>query len=108
MQDTKIENKLRISNIELKNQITVLEKQLWEIGPFRNIAAAKDAFTTLQNEKYIRYDNLPLETACGGNIEVEFVSNVYFVDRTKVIQCNIRDVTEQKRAEKALQESSAR
>jgi two-component system, cell cycle sensor histidine kinase and response regulator CckA len=30
---------------------------------------------------------------------VEFVSNVYLVDHAKVIQCNIRDITERKQAD---------
>ena len=74
-------------------------KHLWEIGPFANIAASKDAFMSLKDKEYIRYDDLPLETADGRIVEVEFVSNVYLVDHTKVIQCNIRDISERKRAE---------
>ncbi len=34
---------------------------------------------------------------------MEFVSNVYEVDQKKVIQCNIRDITERKRAEEQIQ-----
>jgi len=36
------------------------------------------------------------------------VSNVYLVDKAKVIQCNIRDITERKRAEENLKESEKR
>ena len=39
------------------------------------------------------------ETSGGRQIDVEFVSNVYLVNQQKVIQCNIRDITERKRAE---------
>jgi PAS domain-containing protein len=45
---------------------------------------------------------LPLETKDGRRINVEFVSNVYPVDGTQVVQCNIRDITERVRAEAAL------
>jgi len=38
---------------------------------------------------------------------VEFVSNVYTAGREKVIQCNIRDITERVRAENALRKSEA-
>ncbi len=67
--------------------------QLWEIGLFKDIAANQAAFEKLQTEEYIRYENLPLRTKTGKEIQVEFVSNVYFVGSAKVIQCNIRDIT---------------
>ncbi|MHB8987479.1 MAG: hybrid sensor histidine kinase/response regulator [Desulfobulbia bacterium] len=73
-------------------------KHIWELGVFKDIAASKDAFQTLQDNEYIRYEDLPLETQEGQSIAVEFVSNVYLVDHRKVIQCNIRDITAQKRA----------
>ena len=76
-----------------------LGKKLWEIGPFKDITASREAFQELQTKGYIRYEDLPLETADGRRIEVEFVSNVYLVDHTKVIQSNIRDITERKQAE---------
>jgi PAS domain S-box-containing protein len=79
-----------------------LGKKLWEIGLFRNIASSKDAFLELQTKGYVRYDDLPLETKDGKRIDVEVVSNVYLVDRMKVIQCNIRDITESKAAKEAL------
>ena len=37
----------------------------------------------------LSYDDLPLQTANGEKIDVEFVSNVYFADNQNVIQCNI-------------------
>jgi PAS domain S-box-containing protein len=73
-------------------------KYIWEIGAFKDIAASKDAFNLLQENEYIRYEDLPLETKNGQPVAVEFVSNVYLVDHSKVIQCNIRDITANKRA----------
>jgi PAS domain S-box-containing protein len=80
----------------------LIGKELWEIGLFKDIESNKAAFRTLQSEGYIRYDDLPLRTHDDRAIEVEFVSNVYSVGDTKVIQCNIRDVTDRKRAEDGL------
>lgn len=74
-------------------------QHIWELGIFKDIAASKDAFKALQDNEYIRYDDLPLETLDGKPIAVEFVSNVYLVDHSKVIQCNIRDITARKWAE---------
>ena len=82
-----------------------IAKQLWEIGFFKDIAANEEKFAELKQKKYVRYDNLPLETACGRKINVEFVSNIYLVDQNNVIQCNIRDITERKRTEKELIEA---
>jgi PAS domain S-box-containing protein len=76
-----------------------LGKQLWEIGTFRDIAANQDAFRTLQDKEYIRHDDLPLQTRDGQSVSVEFVSNVYWSNGKKVIQCNIRDITARKSTE---------
>ena len=72
---------------------------IWELGVFKDIAASREAFKILQDNEYIRYDDLPLETISGQSIAVEFVSNVYLVDGSKVIQCNIRDITAYRGAE---------
>ncbi len=85
-----------------------LEKEIWEIGFFKDIAANKEKFLELQKNEYVRYDNLPLETADGRKISVEFVSNVYLVNNKKVIQCNIRDNTERNHAENSLKLSETR
>ena len=71
----------------------------------KDTIANQDIFAELQRQGYVRYEDLPLETADGRRIDVEFVSNVYVVDHQKVIQCNIRDITEHKRAEAMLRES---
>ncbi|MCA1576655.1 MAG: PAS domain-containing protein [Acidobacteria bacterium] len=79
-----------------------LEKELWEIGLFQDIKASQVAFKALQTRGYLRYDHLPLKTNHGGQIAVELVSNVYQEDHQDVIQCNIRDISERSRLEKAL------
>ncbi len=86
----------------------LLVKELWEIGTFKNIAASKEAFLELQNKGYVRFEDMPLKTKNGQHIEVEFISNTYFVDNTKIIQCNIRNITERKLAEMKLKESEAK
>jgi PAS domain S-box-containing protein len=76
-----------------------IQKNIWEIGCFKDILANYEKFVELQKNDYVRYENLPLETADGKKIHVEFVSNVYLVNQKRVIQCNIRDITERMRAE---------
>ena len=78
-------------------------KTIWDIGFLKDILGNKDKFLELRKTNYIRYENLPLETSNGKIIEVEFISNVYEVGEAKVIQCNIRDITERKEAEFRIQ-----
>jgi PAS domain S-box-containing protein len=81
----------------------VIGKQLWEIGPFKDIFTNQDSFRKLQYQEYIRYEHLLLYNKDGAAIHVEFVSNFYFINEHKVIQCNIRDITERKRAEQEIE-----
>ncbi len=85
----------------------LMGKELWEIGTFKNVLASKAAFVELQEKGYVRYEDLPLETRSGATKQVEFVSNSYLVGGIRVIQCNIRDITERKRAEEQLRLQSA-
>jgi PAS domain S-box-containing protein len=82
-------------------------KELWEIGFFHDIEANKAAFATLRQNGYIRYEDLPLRTHDGRAIDVEFVSNVYDVGDDRVIQCNVRDVTDRKKQEEAVRAAKA-
>jgi PAS domain S-box-containing protein len=75
-------------------------KELWEIGLFSDKDASQEAFKELQRTGYLRYEDLPLQDTNGKLRDVEFVSNVYEEDSHQVIQCNIRDITARKRAEK--------
>jgi PAS domain S-box-containing protein len=77
-----------------------LGKELWEIGLFSDKEASQEAFKELQRTGYLRYEDLPLQATNGKLRDVEFVSNVYEEDSHQVIQCNIRDITDRKRAEK--------
>ncbi len=83
-----------------------LGKELWEIGLFSDKAANEAAVRTLQDKGYIRYEHLPLETSQGLRVEVEVVANAYREDHHKVIQCNVRDITERSKLEKLMQKQS--
>lgn len=95
-----IEHMLGYSHAEL------IGRTLREIDSFRDIAASNLAFQELRSKEYIRYTDLPLETKGGQRRHAELVSNVYTLDDTTVIQCNLRDITEGKRNERLLTEQA--
>lgn len=80
-----------------------LGKKPWEVGPFLDIPECKEIFAELQAKGYVRYDDLPLKAKAGAQVEVEFVSNAYDCEGTRVIQCNIRNITERKAADAKIQ-----
>jgi PAS domain S-box-containing protein len=79
----------------------LLGKFIWDLGFLRNVAESKEKFLELQQEDYVRYEDLPLETKAGKTLHVEFVSNAYLVSSVRVIQCNIRDISARVHAEEA-------
>ena len=74
-------------------------KTVGELSPFKDVVSNQAMLERLQQHGYVRYEDLPLETKDGRHIAVEFVSNVYQAGDSKVIQCNVRDITERKKAE---------
>jgi len=74
-------------------------KTLGELSPFKDIESNQAMLERLQKHRYARYEDLPLKTRDGRSITVEFVSNVYLAGDKKMIQCNVRDITERKRNE---------
>ena len=97
-----------LANLLGYTESDILGKKLWELSPFEDARKGRIAFKELQAQDYIRYDDLPLETRDGRLIAVEFVSNSYLSGDERVIQCNIRDITERKRIDDARQASDAR
>ena len=80
-----------------------LGKKLWDMRSFADVKESKEMFVALQNKGYVRYEDLPLRTAAGASIAVEFVGNAYDCEGIKVIQCNIRNITERRITELKLE-----
>ena len=79
-----------------------LGKKLWEVGLFTDAVQTQAMFEEVQTLGYARYEDLPLQARSGRIIPVEFVSNSYDCDGIKVIQCNIREISERKLNEARL------
>ena len=86
----------------------LLGKNLWEIGELRDTLASKISYQQLYESGYVRYDHLPLVAKDGTRIAVEVVANAYLVDSQRIIQCNIRDITERNNAEAKRAELESR
>jgi PAS domain S-box-containing protein len=82
-------------------------KTVGELSPFQDIESNQAMLERLQKYGYVRYEDLPLKTTDDRHIAVEFVSNVYQAGDRKVIQCNIRDITERKRAQDEIHRLNA-
>jgi PAS domain S-box-containing protein len=77
----------------------LIGKQLRQIGGLKDAIDSKAAFKQLQNEGCMRFSDFPLQTKQKKSIAIEFVSNAYVVAGERVIQCNIRDISDRKKAE---------
>ncbi len=85
----------------------MIGKTVGELSPFKDIESNQRMLERLQAHGFVRYEHLPLETRDGRHVDVEFVSNVYQAGDKRVIQCNIRDITERKRAENEIRRLNA-
>jgi PAS domain S-box-containing protein len=74
-------------------------KSVGELSPFKDIASNKVMMNQIQLQGYVRYEDLMLETMNKRQIAVELLSNMYRAGDKEVIQYNIRDITERKRAQ---------
>ena len=77
----------------------IVGRTVGELSPFKDIVSNQAMLERLQADGYVRYEDLPLKTRDDRQIAVEFVCNVYEAGDEKVIQCNVRDITERKKAE---------
>jgi len=80
----------------------LMGKELYEIGLLKDELASQEMFRKLKRKHEVRYEDLPLESQRGQHQEVEVVANLYQEDGHSIIQCNIRDITDRKRAEIAI------
>lgn len=85
-----------------------LRKKIWKIGFFKDVCASEKSFRELKSKGYARYENIPLATKSGREIRIEFVLNVYPADRAGVIQCNLRDVTDNYELAEKISQSEKR
>lgn len=79
-------------------------KDLKDIGILHHMGDIFEITKMLTNEGIIHQNDITIKTKTGKDIYAE----MYCVDKTSLIQSNIRDITERKHAKKALQYSEKR
>jgi PAS domain S-box-containing protein len=69
-------------------------KKLQNIGVPIDMGNFQKIMQTLDESGIIYYDDVPIKTKAGQYLHTD----IYMVDRARLVQCNIRDITERKRA----------
>lgn len=90
------------------SQSEVVGKKLWEARPFSAIDVGRIVFRELQGQDSIYYDDLPFETKGGSHFSMELICGIHTVGGKRVIQCNIRNVTERRWREEELWRAESR
>jgi len=75
--------------------------KLQDIGFSHDMGNIQEIMHTLDRSGIIYYDDIPIKTKAGQYIDTD----IYLVDRARLVQCNIRDITERKQAEEVLRKS---
>ena len=86
----------------------LIGRTLWESGLFTNPDLGRKAFRVLQDNDSYRYEQLPITGPDGKPWYVDFTCNAYKASGKRVMQCNVRNITDRKRAEDALRDSEER
>ncbi|MDF1577454.1 MAG: PAS domain S-box protein [Desulfobulbales bacterium] len=77
-----------------------LGKKLQDIGVPLDMSDFPSIMADLDRCGILNYENVMVKSRDGQDV----AADIYMVDRAKLAQCNIRDVSERKRAEKILEE----
>ncbi len=83
----------------------LLGKTAVELGIFEEDSGAEAAFREVAARKYAHFPDLKLATGDGLAVDVELVASAYEVNGQRVVQLNLRDITERRRLEDELRQS---
>jgi len=82
----------------------IIGKDLKDIGFPDDIETVQEILQTLEKDGIIHYKDTPLKKKNGQYVDTD----IYMVDKASLVQCNIRDITERKRAEEEYEKLQAR
>jgi PAS domain S-box-containing protein len=83
------------------SEAELVGKNFQDIGITLDMSDFPKVMQTLDNNGIINYDDVPVKTKSGQYIDTD----IYMVDRARLAQCNIREVTERKKLEEQLRQA---
>jgi PAS domain S-box-containing protein len=79
----------------------VVDRELWQVGLLPDQTTQQTYLRQVQQDKVLRYEMMELATTAGQPCYVEWVSTLFQAHGHEVLQCNLRDITDRRRAEEA-------
>ena len=76
-------------------------KNMRDIGILHDVGSCEEVMLALNKDGIINYKDVPVQAKAGQVVDTD----IYMVDRARLIQCNIRDITDSKKNEKKLRKS---
>ena len=84
----------------------LIGRTFWESPILRNVPQGEAALSRLREQSVVRYPDVSIEAADGRKLEVEVVGITYAEAQRRVIQFNLRDLTDRRRFERELQQTA--
>jgi PAS domain S-box-containing protein len=79
----------------------VVDRELWQVGLLPDQPTQKAFLRQVLRQRVLRYEMVELAATDGSPCYVEWVSTLFQANGHQVLQCNLRDITDRKRAEEA-------
>ena len=103
------EGKITHANLAIKKMLGYTKKKiigskLQDIGILLDMGDFQATMQNLGKSGITNYDDVPVKTKSGQYIDTD----IYLANRARLIQCNIRDISDRKRIERSLVENEAR
>jgi two-component system CheB/CheR fusion protein len=86
----------------------LVPRKLWEAPPLKNFPEIEDVLERIARQGAVRFPEVTLHTKEGRELQLEVVGNIYSEDggRRRVIQFNLRDLTDRRKFERQLQHTA--
>jgi two-component system CheB/CheR fusion protein len=84
----------------------LIQKRFWECPVLCHIPQGADELNRIREQEVARYPEVAIETKDGRTVLLEVMANTYNEGEQRLIQFNLRDLTDRRRFERELQQSA--